>query len=891
MNELEIIKKSFYQLRDTPDALDSAIKGTVITAVRNLPKSAESFELFNLAYDLLKRIDDGFERQMAILDLSREIPFTGLFKDLYMKVMDEAIDAADSMDEVRNEAHRRTTELLRIATDLPSTPEFLEGRLRSWRLVLGLPERPRMKPPDYERVAKELPKPSDLAFYRRYTLLGIARTMPKDGPFLDVYRDAMALAIESAQFHQEPFYKRYSLVFIAHELRDSGCAHDLYMRAFADAYKAAIDTKDSFARQFAIIEMLAEIPRDQEFYPLLQEALDQALAFFTVRKWMEDVEVYDVVDYILSAEETGMTDSKQRRFVREKYANLIAGALSKLCPDLNDIRFIQTLEPYTHVWIQPRELRDAAKKVVEHLEALGKSFHGREITRPVFVTETHFAEDGTAYVNKRQRPESECVSIDLGATNTVIARKKGKAPVEFVELAGISRRFENISIVPTVISRDSNAIGTEVVDENPVTDLKQMLLDGNPQGAVYMERFFRSLYIHLKKETFAAGWLFSKNTTDILYITVPVGYQDYSAAMKRIADGVVKGSRAELIEEPLAAAVGYEVVDDVDRVMMIIDFGGSTLNTMIVRLNINEVNVIAKPERAQMLGGHDIDVWLAQYLAGKVGVSVAGEIPYKLLVAAEDIKIELSKSRDAAFVWDGLEVCRVTRQAFEEVLDSHDFYRLVDRTMSYVLRRAEKVGLKKESIEAVLLTGGSSQIPSFKEKIGDVFQSLRKKNLIYDHSPLAAVGLGAAMYGTRDITDRHLGMAYAVKYSTQSGDSPFSYTIVLEKGETLPFEKTFRVGPAKKISPQTEIYIEIFEVPESQIARRWVSESGIEFIKQEMVGQEMDVPLKSVKIVALPFDGPVDADVLVTFCVGMKGELLLKYGADAKTVDASIRLQ
>lgn len=891
MTELESIRQSLYQLRDTPEASNSAIKGTVITAVRDLPKSAESFELFKLAYDLLKRIDDGFERQLAILDLSREVPFTALFKDLYSTVMEEAIDAADAMDSVRNEAHRRTTELLRIAADLPSTREFLDGRLRSWRLVLGLPDRPRMKPADHEKVAKELPKPSDLAFYRRYTLLGIARTMPKDGPFLDVYREAIALAIDSAQFHQEPFYKRYALVYIAHELRDSGRAHDLYLRAVKDAYKAAIETKDSFARQFAIIEMLSEIPREPEFYPLLQEALDQALSFFTMRKWMEDVEVYDVVDYILSAEESGMTDSKQRRFVREKYASLIAEALGKLCPDLNDVRFIQTLEPYTHVWIQPRELRDAAKKVVEHLDTLRKSFHGREITRPVFVSETHFAEDGTAYVNKRQRPESECVSIDLGATNTVVARKKGREPVEFVELAGISRRFENISIVPTVISRESNAIGTEVVDENPVTDLKQMLLDGNPLGAEYMERFFRALYIHLKKETFAAGWLFSKNTTDILYITVPVGYQDYRSTMKRIADGVVKGSRAELIEEPLAAAVGYEVVDDVDRVMMVIDFGGSTLNTMIVRLNINEVNVIAKPERAQMLGGHDIDVWLAQYLAGKAGSSAEGELPYKLIVAAEDIKIELSRSRDAAFVWDGREVCRVTRQAFEEVLDSHDFYRLVDRTMSYVLRRAEKVGLKKESIEAVLLTGGSSQIPSFKEKIGDVFPNLRKKNLIYDHSPLSAVGLGAAMYGTRDVTDRHLGMAYAVRYSTQSVESPYSYTIVLEKGETLPFEKTFRVSPARKISPQTEFYIEIFEVPESQIARRWVSESGIEFIKQELVSQEMDLPLKGVKTVALTFDAPVDSDVPVTFSVGMKGDLVFKYGTDGKTVDASVNLQ
>jgi molecular chaperone DnaK (HSP70) len=110
----------------------------------------------------------------------------------------------------------------------------------------------------------------------------------------------------------------------------------------------------------------------------------------------------------------------------------------------------------------------------------------------------------------------------------------------------------------------------------------------------------------------------------------------------------------------------------------------------------------------------------------------------------------------------------------------------VDRSVSYVLKRAEKVGVKKDRIEAVLLTGGSSQIPSFKDKIAYIFPDLRNKNLIYDHSPLTAVGLGAALYGTRDVTDRHLGMAYALKYSSADKDAPHSYSIVLEKGEILP---------------------------------------------------------------------------------------------------------
>ena len=106
----------------------------------------------------------------------------------------------------------------------------------------------------------------------------------------------------------------------------------------------------------------------------------------------------------------------------------------------------------------------------------------------------------------------------------------------------------------------------------------------------------------------------------------------------------------------------------------------------------------------------------------------------------------------------------VTRADLEQVLDGHEFYKTIDRTILNVLKRAEKVGLKKESIQAVLLTGGSSQIPSFKDKISHLFPELRARNQVYDHSPLTAVALGAALYGTRDITDRHIAVAYAMKY-------------------------------------------------------------------------------------------------------------------------------
>ncbi|MFQ5736148.1 MAG: Hsp70 family protein [Thermodesulfobacteriota bacterium] len=888
MNDLESLRKALYEIRDGKDGAGGRF--SLVQIARGLPKSPESLPLYKLAFSLLDRIEDPVERRTATLDLVREVPTTEAFRPFYLAVAEAAVTAADALES----HHQRITELIRLAEVIPATPELQAHRLRACRLALGLPDAPRFAPVSLEAIAKDLPKSLDEAFYRRYTFLGIAKRMPKEGAFVELYKEAIGLAIDAALVITEPFYRRYALQHIAGELpADDAEYAGLYKRALTEAYNASVATRDPFARQRALLDMVQLVPKTPDFFPLLQEILGQALAFFTVKKWMGDMEVLDVVDYILSAEELGIKESKKKRFSREKYASILSTEIEKFATRLNDTRFVEILKPYTHVWIQPRNLRDSVKKVVDHLTSLENTFHGREVCRPEFVSEVH-TEGKEHYIHRKEQAAADCISIDLGATNTVIMRRRGDAGPDFVALAPISKQFERMHIVPTVLGAETNTIGMEVNEENPVVNIKQMLLEGNPNGRAHMERFFKVLYAHLKKATQgSSGWfsLLPRNLADTIYITVPVGYRDYRETMREIAlKSVKKGTKVEFIEEPLAAAVGYEVVDRTDRLIMVIDFGGSTLNTMVLRLNINELHIVAKPERAQILGGYDIDVWLAEYLAEKASIAKE-KIPSALIYAAEKIKIDLSRSNEVPFEWEGRKVCTVSRDELEEVLDRHDFYRFIDRTVIYVLKRAEKVGVKKDRIEAVLLTGGSSQIPSFKEKIADIFPELRAENRIYDHSPLSAVGLGAALYGTRDITDRHLGMAYALRYTVEGKDVTHSFSIVLEKGETLPFEKTYRLTPARRLGEQKEIYLELFEVPESMLTRVWVMESGIEFLKQELKHNGGNLALDALKGVTIPFDEPIGSDVLVTFCIDETGHLSIRYGPDDRVLDSTLRLQ
>ncbi|MBI5642196.1 MAG: Hsp70 family protein [Deltaproteobacteria bacterium] len=882
---MERLRQALFEIRDKEDS--STVRGSLLKIARELPKTPESLALFRLGFELLSKISDPTERRLATLDYVKELPRGDLFLPFYSIAIDEAVTAADALDE----RAQRLTELLKIAKDLPGAKELVPNKIRAWRLALGLPDRPRFAKPDMQKIVRELPKSIDETFYRGYTLLGMIKDMPKEGPFLEVYREGIRLAMQGVELLQEPYYKKYAILHITNEIQGVEGCMDLYIETVTEAYKAATDLKDPFARQYAIIEMIQGLPKTPPFFPLIQDALEKSLAFFTVKNWIGDIDPLDVVDFILSAEELGIKESKQKRFSRAKYAATLANELEKFGMQLNDTRFLEVLKPYTHVWVQPKNLRDSVKKIVDHLQSLEKTYHGREIERPVFVKEYNPTSNGHL-IHKKEDKDTECIAIDLGATNTVIMRRKTGGGPDFLPLPMISKQYEGAFVIPTVISPETNNIGAEVTDESPIANIKQLLLEGNPKGREHMERFFRILYQHLKKATSSGGgWLSfgPKAITDTVYITVPVGFQDYKTHMKEIAERNVKGTKIEFIEEPLAAAVGYQVIEDRDKVLMLIDFGGSTLNTMVLRLNIKEVHIVSKPERAQLLGGHDIDIWLAKHLASKVGLSEEN-LPYRLIHKAEHIKIELSKRDDVPFEWEGREVCRVTREEFEKILDKNDFYKFIDRTVSYVLRRADKVGIKKDKIEVVLLTGGSSQIPSFKEKIGHIFPNLRKQNLIYDHSPLSAVGIGAALYATKDITDRHLGMAYAIRYAPNEKETTHSFSIVLEKGETLPLEKTFSMKPARKLGVQNEITLELFEVPEGLIARRWVMEGGIEFLKQELK-EHNNLTLNGLKTVTLTYKEPVEAPGEVTICVNESGILSVIYGPDNKVLETEIRLQ
>ncbi len=844
------------------------------------------------AINKAKAIDEPRHRKDSLIAIAGKLPEGPEFQHLYIRAMSAAINAANEIADSQHRIHA----LLSITDELPKTSEFDPLRLKALRFALNMAKAsdPHSRRSLLAEIAKGLPRHCDIPFYKQYTLLGIARDLPKTGEFLELYKESMQVAVAAANTIEEPFYRKYALDNIARELPKTDEFSPLYLQAITDSFNAVSSAPDPFIRLYALIDIFRDIPKSAEFFPLIYKVLKQTLDLFSIKMQVKGVKLIDVIDRILMAEEKGLKESRKAKYTREKYAHALAKELEIFGQQLNDIRFIEILKPYTHPWVRPKKLRAAIKKIVARLEELRNIYHGREIEKPLFVKQTFQRGRETFDAQADITPVKECLSIDLGATNTVIMKKKSDSIPEFVSLGSVSGQCGDACVIPTILSLKTDAIGKAVAPADArVSNFKKMLLEGTPDGKAYMERFLTILYQHLKREIGQRGGLlsiFANNLTDKLYVAVPVGFPEYKRCMKELVERIMKGVKAEFLEEPLAAAIGYQVAEKEDRVVMIIDFGGSTLDVMMLRLNINEAHVIAKPDRSKILGGHDIDLWLAEYLSGKLNGAVDSAFP-ELINRAEELKIALSDRDRVSFNWNGNEICKISRDDLEEILAEHNFYNSVDRAVLYVLGKAEKIGVSKEKIEAVLLTGGSSLIPSFREKIEAIFPALREQNSIYSHSPFSAVAIGATLYGNRRVIDRHLSLAYAIRYTIKDDEKRYAYDIVLEKGEPFPFEKTFKAMPAKKLGGQNEIYLELFEAPDSHIMRKWErNEAGMEFIRQTIKHTD-NISFKGLRIINLTFDEPVEKEIYITFSVNDSGHLNVKYGEDNKEIETNIRLQ
>ena len=304
-----------------------------------------------------------------------------------------------------------------------------------------------------------------------------------------------------------------------------------------------------------------------------------------------------------------------------------------------------------------------------------------------------------------------------------------------------------------------------------------------------------------------------------LIFTVPVGAFERYLDWFRDLGRKLNVAQVSIVDESTAAALGYAIKHP-GKLILVVDFGGGTLDLSLVKTVINadannslRAEVLAKSEA--YIGGEDIDVWIVDdYLRSQnLTAEQVGKIGYQnLLEIAERLKIQLSKNQSVAESWFDDESfmsyeLKINREKLEEILEYRQFLQQLRNTLDEVLASALRKGISKNDIEQVLLVGGSCLIPAVQQLIISYFGKAKVKL----NKPFDAVSHGALAITQITEIDDFLRHSYAIRLWDNFSKS-YIYHPIFTKGTKYPCQSSQWLTLQTANNGQTEIRLDIGEV-------------------------------------------------------------------------------
>lgn len=390
------------------------------------------------------------------------------------------------------------------------------------------------------------------------------------------------------------------------------------------------------------------------------------------------------------------------------------------------------------------------------------------------------------------------IAIDFGTSNTVIARWN---PItqqpEILALPGLSTQIgQNPPLIPSLIYVEDAAqkkvlVGQQVRDRGLDLSQDPRFFRNFKRGiGSQIQGFLPEIDGETVKFEQVGQWFLTEivaqlaatDPNESLILTVPVdSFETYRHWLGQVCQ-FFPSQQVRILDEPTAAALGYGIADQ--ETLLVIDFGGGTLDLSLVQLDSSvqagkkplgfilkwgnkplnsaqktkTARVIAKT--GQNLGGSDIDNWLVDHFA-KQGLPIS-PLTTRL---AERLKIQLSSQTQAQEVYFDDETLEshelsLDRDTLETILKEHYFFELLDESITSLLQQARRQGIEAANIDAVLLVGGTVQLPAVQTWIKQYFESAK----IHSRNPFSAIAQGALQLEQGIEIKDFLYHSYGIRY-------------------------------------------------------------------------------------------------------------------------------
>jgi molecular chaperone DnaK (HSP70) len=401
--------------------------------------------------------------------------------------------------------------------------------------------------------------------------------------------------------------------------------------------------------------------------------------------------------------------------------------------------------------------------------------------------------------------------IDIGTTNSGVAlwNEKGDCP-EMIHLEGVCRNFhehQEIDLrysIPSCVFINTNPSWKDRVGKLPFFQKRYFI---GKQGLIGQEALqkdaslFRPQFIPAFKpylardafrtltkiknkpypvsriatifirELFAHTRHYTGERPRYIAFSVPVdSYEPYRAQLKSIAENLgVK--KFQFIDEPVAAAIGYGICIDEPQAILVIDFGGGTLDMALIEIKeqgskMGRCQVIAKG--GIPVGGNLVDSWIVEIFCKNQAynlksISTDPNILWWYRVMCEEacrVKESLYfRTRDTFFLSPPKEMQSFDARLYAKnknldkpmdfsraelitLLEEKGLYSAFTSLLDQVINDAMDRGYREDELREVLMVGGSTLLPN----IYPIIEQRFGRDRVRAWQPFNAVAYGACAY-------------------------------------------------------------------------------------------------------------------------------------------------
>ena len=228
-------------------------------------------------------------------------------------------------------------------------------------------------------------------------------------------------------------------------------------------------------------------------------------------------------------------------------------------------------------------------------------------------------------------------------------------------------------------------------------------------------------------------------------VSVPAYFAEAARTATKRAGALAGLTVERLVNEPSAAAVAGRIGEgDEEKTCLVFDFGGGTLDVSLVERFDNVVSVTAV-SGDNRLGGRDFDKAIAQGFCEDCGIdwdSLERAQRELLLRQAEQCKIALTNQKNV------LMVCALGEGEPASLTLTNEWLirkgaPLFKRLTAPIRRVLADSGLRAESLDELVMVGGSSRMPSVR---GYIAKTLGREPAA-GARPDTAIALGAGICG------------------------------------------------------------------------------------------------------------------------------------------------